>query len=337
MFGALKSGGETSSRYDRRVYHREQIPFARNLFYIDLGHSKAGTVLNISEGGLAVQAIADSIDDRLPKIRFKFSQSEIWVETGGRVVWANESRDVAGVEFISLSDEGRHQIREWLIEIHTPRLAVTAEAALQPLPSTNPADPLVSPGSQLTGHGEFHPTELGAFAQPVGASARKDVGLGRDQDLSHRRLRLLIGLFVFLSMILLVLLSLARRVHNTRIDRQEPQDKTVAETTESPISMSASSEHPAPATALSQPVDPSKQVPGFVLQTAAMAHEENANALANSLRQRNFPAFVSKSDSDGFYRVYVGPYRDHYSAVNIDNQLVRQGFTAILRRWSPTQ
>src|ERR1700676_4759379 len=134
MSGTHKSGGGMWSSYDRRAYPREQISFPRNLFYIDLGGSKTGTVLNISEGGLAVQAIANSIDDL---IRFKFSKSETWVETRGRVVWANGSRDMAGLEFISLSDEGRDQIREWLAEIHTPQSDVTAEEEQHPFPSTN--------------------------------------------------------------------------------------------------------------------------------------------------------------------------------------------------------
>src|ERR1700682_6657002 len=126
MPGTHKSGGGMWSSYDRRVYPRGQISFPRNLFYIDLGQSKAGTVLNISEGGLAIQAIANSIEDRLPQIRFKLSRSETWIETSGRVAWANGSRDVAGVEFISLSDEGRDQLREWLGGIQTPQPGVPA-------------------------------------------------------------------------------------------------------------------------------------------------------------------------------------------------------------------
>src|ERR1700732_3536513 len=111
MFGADRSGGKTSSSYRRRVYSRGRIPFRPYLFNIDLCQNKAGRVLNISEGGLAVQTIANSIDDYMPQIRFKFSRSEVWVETSGRVVWTNESRNLAGVEFISLSHEGRNQIR----------------------------------------------------------------------------------------------------------------------------------------------------------------------------------------------------------------------------------
>jgi hypothetical protein len=89
MFGICRSGGETPSSYRRRVCTREQIPFRPNLLNIELGQTTAGRVLNISEGGLAVQTIPNSIDDYMPQIRFKFSRSEVWVETAGRVVWTN--------------------------------------------------------------------------------------------------------------------------------------------------------------------------------------------------------------------------------------------------------
>src|ERR1700737_4945102 len=279
MSGTHKSGGGMWASYDRRAYPREQISFPRNLFYIDLDQSKAGTVLNISEGGLAVQTIVNSIDNFLPQIRFKFSQSETWVETRGRVVWTNGSRDMAGLEFISLSDEGRDQIREWLAEMHAPQSDVTAEEALELLQATDSADPLVSRAPQHIDDGEFYSTRLGSFAQPGRSSVRKDVGLEIDPELSDRKTRSRIGLVLGLSMAGLVLFFLARRVNSLWIGRQEPREKTVAEATQSPVGKPPASEVSAPATALAEPVVPSKQAPGFVLQAATMSHEENANAL----------------------------------------------------------
>ena len=335
MFAAIKPGGKTSSSYRRRVYPR--VPIRRNSFCLDLGQNKACRVLNISEGGLAVQAIANSIENCLPRMRFKFSGSEVWVETGGRVIWVNESRDVAGVEFISLSDEGRDQIREWLAEVRPPQVNVTAQEALQPFHVTNPPDRLDSAASELTGDDGFHPIELGAFAQPGDTSARENVGGERAQYLGDRRWLSLTGLLVFLSTIGLTFFFLGSYVHNAWMDRQQPQDKTVADAIKPPIAKLPSSEHLMAATTLPKPVDPTTQVFGYVLQTAAMAHEENAKALAGLLRQRTFPAFVVNSGSSHFYIVYVGPYRNYHSAVNIDTELLRQGFTAILKRWSPTK
>jgi hypothetical protein len=74
---------------------------------------------------------------------------------------------------------------------------------------------------------------------------------------------------------------------------------------------------------------------GFVLQVAAMKHEDNADALAESLHQSNFPAFVFKRGDDPFYRVAVGVYGDADSTAKVKGELERQGFKAILRRWIP--
>jgi SPOR domain len=83
------------------------------------------------------------------------------------------------------------------------------------------------------------------------------------------------------------------------------------------------------------PATISRDVPGFVLQVAAMKHEDNADALAETLHQRNFPAFVFKRGAGPFYRVTIGVYGDADSAVRIKDELERQGFKAILRRWLP--
>jgi hypothetical protein len=83
------------------------------------------------------------------------------------------------------------------------------------------------------------------------------------------------------------------------------------------------------------PTTLSWDLPGFVLQVAAMKHEDNANALAETLRQSNFPAFVFKRGADPFYRVAVGVYGDADSTVRVKDDLERQGFKAIRRRWTP--
>jgi sporulation related protein/PilZ domain-containing protein len=76
-------------------------------------------------------------------------------------------------------------------------------------------------------------------------------------------------------------------------------------------------------------------VPGFVLQVGAMTSENNANALSETLQRNDFPAFVFKRSNDRFYKVAVGPFADADSAAEVKRKLEKQGFQAILRRWSP--
>jgi cell division septation protein DedD len=80
-------------------------------------------------------------------------------------------------------------------------------------------------------------------------------------------------------------------------------------------------------------LQPASDLPAFVLQVGAMAHEENANALRESLRQKNFPAFVPKRGTNRFYLVLVGPYSDADSTMRVKNELENWGFKAIRTKW----
>jgi cell division septation protein DedD len=66
-----------------------------------------------------------------------------------------------------------------------------------------------------------------------------------------------------------------------------------------------------------------------------MKQEENADALAEILRQRNFPVFVFKRGPGPFYRVAIGVYGDADSAARVKDELERQSFKADLRHWVP--
>jgi len=96
---------------DRRIHFRQPV---RTITYVELDEGNGGIVLNASEGGLSVQAVMSLMEDSLPKMRFRLSQSKGWLETAARVVWANESRKVAGLEFVDMPEQARLQIREWL-------------------------------------------------------------------------------------------------------------------------------------------------------------------------------------------------------------------------------
>jgi hypothetical protein len=86
---------------------------------------------------------------------------------------------------------------------------------------------------------------------------------------------------------------------------------------------------------LALPATISRDHPGFILQVAAMKHKDNADALAEILHQRNFPVFVFKRGAGPFYLVAIGVYGDADSADRVKDELERQRFKAILRRWLP--
>src|ERR1700722_19533432 len=109
---------------NRRGFARQKV---RSLSYIDLGDGNGGIVLNLSEGGLALQAVTSVMDDHLPRVRFQLSESRNWLETSGRITWTSESRKVAGIEFVNLSDAARNQIKEWILSGDAPGELQAAE------------------------------------------------------------------------------------------------------------------------------------------------------------------------------------------------------------------
>jgi hypothetical protein len=83
--------------------------------YVELSGTNGGTVLNISETGMAVAA-ADplAVDDCLPRIRFQSPSSGQRIEICAQIVWLAESKKSAGVRFVDLTAEARHQISNWI-------------------------------------------------------------------------------------------------------------------------------------------------------------------------------------------------------------------------------
>lgn len=96
---------------DRRRHLRQQV---RSLTYIDLGQDNGGIVLNIGEGGLAVQAAAILTGNHFPRMRIKLPGSSEWLEASGEITWTSESGKEAGVRFVDISDDARFQIRQWI-------------------------------------------------------------------------------------------------------------------------------------------------------------------------------------------------------------------------------
>jgi septal ring-binding cell division protein DamX len=71
------------------------------------------------------------------------------------------------------------------------------------------------------------------------------------------------------------------------------------------------------------------------LQVGAMIRQENANALARSLRQSNFSAAVVKAPGDRYFRVVVGPYNSVDAALRARKELEKRGLKALRVRWKP--
>jgi TonB family protein len=111
MADALQFPGESVPPAERRLHSRQQV---RSIAYVELDEGNGGIVLNVSEGGLSVQAVVSLMDEWLPRMRIQLPQPNEWVEAGARIAWTGKSRKIVGVEFVDLPEQARNQIREWI-------------------------------------------------------------------------------------------------------------------------------------------------------------------------------------------------------------------------------
>jgi TonB family protein len=96
---------------ERRLHYRRT---PASLAYVEMGEDNGGIILNLSEGGLALQTVVAVTDEHLSRLRFQLSSACDWVNASGRVVWNGESKKVAGIRFLNLPETVRVRIRNWI-------------------------------------------------------------------------------------------------------------------------------------------------------------------------------------------------------------------------------
>ncbi len=95
-----------------------------------------------------------------------------------------------------------------------------------------------------------------------------------------------------------------------------------------------------PATAGSQAAAANSDAPSTVLptsayfvQVAAVTKQEDADALVDALKKKDYPAFIApQSKMDSFFHVQVGPYSDVKDAEAMRTRLVADGYSPILKK-----
>jgi DedD protein len=72
---------------------------------------------------------------------------------------------------------------------------------------------------------------------------------------------------------------------------------------------------------------------GYFVQVAAVTKQDDADALVDALKKKQYPAFVSQSSSaDKFFHVQVGPYSDVKEAEAMRTRLIGDGYSPILKK-----
>jgi cell division septation protein DedD len=312
---------------DRRL-HPRLIPDSALLVSVD--RLRRAFLSDLSEGGMAFDGLVVEGGPSVVSVGFNLPDGGGAIEAIAEVVWTCESRHRTGVRFLELAEECRKRLREWLsarvVSLESPQGSAVWDSL-----------------SEITGAarnwileeiGESGAPEQAGQPAESASKAREPNGKPgvAERLASYRSAGVALGLIVVCSACVTI---------GYYLPALSPAPKTAGHisTIESPARFASngsitSVSESSGATSV-RAVDLPGKYEGFVLQVGAMAHQENAEALAKSLQQKNFPAFVFDRAGDGLYRVDVGPYPDAKYAHDVKNELTSAGFRKVLERQLP--
>src|SRR5580700_9726914 len=127
---------------ERRRFIRQRV---RSLAYVDVVPNNGGIVLNLSENGLALQAV-NPFDETRVSLRIQPPSSRKRIEATAEITWLSECKREAGLQFLELTEDARSEIAEWVaaeadIGERRPLKDAPAPSAPQPPPKQIVAEP----------------------------------------------------------------------------------------------------------------------------------------------------------------------------------------------------
>lgn len=292
---------------DRRQYQRV-IP--DHPLLVRWGESECRLVFDICEEGLAVDGFASESQAQVIPLMLDLPDDRGHIQAKGEIAWTNDSEKRTGLRFVDLADTSRQQLRQWVS-------ASVFDATELALAEDEPARPPVSLTCQTDS------------VDPFASQPMADEELASYRGSHHLTWLVLAALSLFSGV------AFVRHYFGGAGGSWQTKEIMAAGKVPETSSLPSSALAKQPPETTPPPLALPLNVPGFVLQVAAMKHEDNADALAKTLQKKNFPAFVFKRGANPFYRVAVGAYSDPDSAVRVKERLKEQGFDAILKHWSP--
>jgi PilZ domain len=101
--------GVLDQKTNRRVRHKINI-----LIYVTLDQGNGGIIRDLSEYGVAVQAVGALRVHQHVHLRFDLPSTRVRVDAIGHVAWADTSGR-AGIEFTQIGHRARQLLRDWLL------------------------------------------------------------------------------------------------------------------------------------------------------------------------------------------------------------------------------
>lgn len=111
--------------------------------------------------------------------------------------------------------------------------------------------------------------------------------------------------------------SVEQNEADTKLTPAEPEEKSAEETKPIP-----------------QPEVKAGAIPGsgYMVQIAAVSKKEDADALVDALRRKQYPVFVTSLPGDKLFHVQIGPFANNKDAEAMRSRLMADGYNPILKR-----
>jgi septal ring-binding cell division protein DamX len=71
---------------------------------------------------------------------------------------------------------------------------------------------------------------------------------------------------------------------------------------------------------------------GYFVQVAAVSKQDDAEALVDALKKKEYPAFVASPTTDKLFRVQLGPFAEVKEAEAMRTRLIGDGYSPILKK-----
>jgi cell division septation protein DedD len=91
----------------------------------------------------------------------------------------------------------------------------------------------------------------------------------------------------------------------------------------------------APATTNAPAPTPTVGIPptnGYFVQVAAVSKQEDADALIDALKKKQYPAFLPENAPDKLFHVQIGPFADIKDAESIRARVLSDGYNPIIKK-----
>jgi cell division septation protein DedD len=113
---------------------------------------------------------------------------------------------------------------------------------------------------------------------------------------------------------------------------QTPTDSKSADVQQATQDSSATASPAPSATDQAAQLTPPQPVASYFVQVAAVSKQEDAQALVESLKGRQYQAFIADATPDKLFHVQVGPFTDVKEAESMRARLVNDGYNPILKK-----